>query len=317
MEYIKTYDNFTVEDLGIQDEWVYDIEVENNHNFFGNNILVHNSVYFHIEPFMEMYQEKNPGMSIDHYVEWADQFEQKIIQPCIERTINDFSKELNAFNKDVIGAEREIIADAAVFASKKKYFARVRDSEGTRFPEDNPYIKVMGLELIKSSTPKWSQKNLKEAIPHILDKDEKDLRNWVKEKKKDFINVDLNDIASVSGVKNVLYNPKDLDKNGRPKSMNIGTKAAMAGNSYIENNKLDGKYSLIKNGDKTKRLFLIQPNKFNSNIVAFTTDSFTKEIEECVDYDENFQKNFLKPLETMVDALGWDLEKETEDLDDW
>ena len=29
--------------MGIIEEWVYDIEVEDNHNFFANNILVHNS----------------------------------------------------------------------------------------------------------------------------------------------------------------------------------------------------------------------------------------------------------------------------------
>ncbi len=40
-----TLEEFEVEDLGIIEEWVYDIEVEDNHNFFANNILVHNSAY--------------------------------------------------------------------------------------------------------------------------------------------------------------------------------------------------------------------------------------------------------------------------------
>lgn len=37
--------DFIVEDLGVKTETVYDIEIENLHNFFGNNILVHNSVW--------------------------------------------------------------------------------------------------------------------------------------------------------------------------------------------------------------------------------------------------------------------------------
>ena len=305
-------DNFEIEDLGIHEEWVYDIEVENNHNFFGNNILIHNSVYFHVEPFMNIYQEKNPNLSINEYVEWADQFEKKVIQPVIQQTIDDFATELNAYNRDKIGVEREIIADSAVFTAKKKYYARVRDSEGTRYPEDSPYVKVMGLEIIKSSTPKWSQKHLKEAIPHILDKDETDLRNWVNTVKQNFVNADLNDIAAVGGVSRIDY---DLEKDVVP----IGSRAAIRHNNYIEDNNLTNEYTPIQGGDKCKRLFLQEPNVFHSNIVAYTNDTFVKEIEKhnCVDYDTQFEKNFLKPLELMVEPLNYNLQKETQELDDW
>jgi len=307
---IEVFDNFEIEDLGIQEEWVYDIEVEDNHNFFGNNILIHNSVYYHIEPFVNLYKDKNPNLSINEYVDWADSFEKKVIQPTIERTINDFAYQLNAYNKDKIGAEREIIADTAVFTAKKKYYARVRDSEGTRYSESDPKIKVMGLEIIKSSTPKWSQKKLKEAIPHILDKDEVDLRNWVKVIKQDFRKANLNDIASVGGVSRIDYNLND-------KGVPIGSRAAIVHNTYIKNNHLEDKYAPIQAGDKCKRLFLTTPNMFSSEIVAFTNELFTKELECCIDYDTNFEKNFLKPLYLMVEPLNYDLEKETESLDDW
>jgi hypothetical protein len=58
---------------------------------------------------------------------------------------------------------------------------------------------------------------------------------------------------------------------------------------------------------------------FHSNIIAFTDDNFVKEIEKCncVDYDTNFEKNFLKPLYLMVEPMNYDLEKETQELDDW
>jgi DNA polymerase elongation subunit (family B) len=118
------------------------------------------SVYYHIEPFMDKYKEANPGLGINEYVDWADKFEDKVLQPVIKQAILDFATELNAYNPDAIGAEREIIADTAVFTAKKKYYARVRDSEGTRYPADDPYIKVMGLEIAKSSTPLCSKKLL-------------------------------------------------------------------------------------------------------------------------------------------------------------
>ena len=42
IKYIKTSD-FVIEDLGIMEEDVYDLEIENSHNFFANDILLHNS----------------------------------------------------------------------------------------------------------------------------------------------------------------------------------------------------------------------------------------------------------------------------------
>lgn len=270
------------------------------------------SVYYHIEPFVEKYIEKNPNESIDHYVTWADKFEQKVIQPTIQRTIEDFADQLNAYNREKIGCEREIIADTAVFTAKKKYYARVRDNEGTRYPEDSPKIKVMGLEIIKSSTPKWSQKYLKNAIPHILDKDESDLRNWVQEVKQDFINADLNDIAAVGGVSRLDY---DLEKDTVP----IGSRAAIRHNMYIEEHGLTNMFTPIQGGDKCKRLYLQEPNEFHSNIIAFTNDGFTKEIEkyDCVDFDTQFEKMFMKPLDLMVAPMKYNLDKETETLEDW
>ena len=53
--------NFEIEDLGIQELDVYDIEVENNHNFFGNDILIHNSGYYTIAPIMNEIIKKNPN----------------------------------------------------------------------------------------------------------------------------------------------------------------------------------------------------------------------------------------------------------------
>ena len=274
------------------------------------------AAYYHIEPFMERYQEQNPNLSINEYVDWADNFEKKVIQPIIERCILDFATELNAYNHKVIGAEREIISDIAIFSAKKKYYARVRDSEGTRYSESDPKIKKMGLEVIKSSTPLWSIKKLEESIPKIFDGTETDLKSWVKSLREDFRNAPLQDISSVSSVKTVEYNPLDLDKNGKPKSINIGTKSAMAHNNYIKMNEIQHKYNLIQSGDKTKRLFLCTPNKFNSNIVAYTNESFTNEID-CVDYDTNFEKSFLNALQIMIESLGWDLTKKTETLDEW
>lgn len=270
------------------------------------------SVYYHIEPFVEKYIAANPGLPIGEYVTWADNFEKKVIQPVIEQTINEFAHQLNAYNKDKIGAEREIIADAAVFTAKKKYYARVRDSEGTRYPDDAPKIKVMGLEIIKSSTPPWSKKYLKEAIPHILDKDENDLCNWIKSIKSEFTTVNLNQIADVGSVSRIDYK---IGEKGIP----FGSRAALMHNQYIKTRNLEDQYAPIQAGDKCKRIFLQEPNVFNTEVIAYTNEGFIKEIVQtgCIDYDTQFEKKFMKALDLMVAPLNYDLRKETAELDDW
>lgn len=275
------------------------------------------AAYYHIEPFMDRYMKERPNESINHYVDWANAFEEKIIQPAIQRAVDDFSEELNAYNKDVIKSEREIIADRLLFTAKKKYIARVRDAEGTRYPEDDPKIKIMGLEIIKSSTPKFSKVYLKKAIPVILDKSEMDLKYWLNNVIKPiYMKTPIPELAGTSTIGNVKYNPNELDKNGRPKALTAGTKSALAYNNYIEKTGKSNIYQKISSGDKTKKIYLQMPNKLHSNIVAFNSDNFGKEIQECIDYDVNFEKTFLKPLQLMINPLKWNIFNES-DNSDW
>jgi len=270
------------------------------------------SVYYHVEPFMNKYIEDNPGLTMSEYVDFADHFEKKIIQPLIQKCIDDFAREYHAYNKDMIGCEREVIADSAVFTKKKKYYIRVRDSEGVRYPDDNPYIKKMGLDVIKSTTPTWSKKYLEYSIPKILDESELELRQWIQEIKQEFTKVNPVDISIIGGVSNLDYKLGD-------KGIPIGSRSALVHNKFIKDYSLDNLIAPIVPGDKCKRLFLVEPNKLESNIFSYTNEQIIPHLLKHVDidYDTQFNKGFLKLMELMTDCLGYDLEKETANLDDW
>jgi len=270
------------------------------------------SVYYHIEPFMEGYITKNPDKTMSEYVDVANEFELKVIAPLIQRCIDDFSYELNAYNTDVIGAEREIIADTAVFCAKKSYFARVRDNEGTRYPDEHPKIKVMGMDVTKSGTPKWSKKKLKEAIPKILDSTEAELKVWLRDIKHEFTQVPLSEICNMQSVNNLSYT---LGEKGVP----IGARSALVYNNYLLDKGLDNTYMPVPVGEKTKRIFLRKPNKFKSDIIGYMSDNFESQIEPHeVDYDQQYEKRFMNLLNLMTKSLNYKIFQETTVIsDDW
>jgi hypothetical protein len=49
-----------------------------------------------------------------------------------------------------------------------------------------------------------------------------------------------------------------------------------------------------------------KPNPCNSHVIAFP-DALPKELDldRYIDYDEQFEKGLLAPLQNILDAIGW------------
>lgn len=268
------------------------------------------SGYFTVDKFVEKaFQNKPDATKIDK-VEFCDKFYNQVVDKFVQKSIDDFGKEYNAYNTDVIGSEREIIADAGVWTAKKKYFARVIDSEGVRYKE--PKLKVMGLDIIRSGTPTFVKKKLKESLDIIIDSDAESMIKWKDNVKLEFMKQNLNDIAKVQGVSNIDYEPG-------AKGVPIGARSVLVHNGYIKKLKIENEIQLLDAGNKVKLAYLKEPNIFNSNVIAWSNDKFVDILKDsnCIDYELNFEKFFLSPLELMTNALNWNLRKETASLDDW
>lgn len=318
--------NFRVEDLGIQELDVYDIEVEDNHNFFGNDILLHNSAYYTIEPFVDEFLKAHPDATLSEIVDFCDKFENKVVEPRIQENIDEFCYKLNALDKSKCGAKKEIVADRMLLLKKKKYLCRLRENEATIFPEDSPKTKAMGVELIKSSTPKFSIKYMSEALPILFDGTENELRTWFEKCKAQFLKADISDIAAVTTVNCIDYDVrKDV---GIPQN----SRASILYNEFIKRNKLEGSFNLIQAGDKVKYVFLKTPNPLGEtikvssgkttklvkpNVIAFLDDNFIKYIKDYIDYDTQFEKTFIKPLEFMTNAINFTVKEKALDLFDF
>ena len=59
-----------------------------------------------------------------------------------------------------------------------------------------------------------------------------------------------------------------------------------------------------------KYVMLSTPNKINENVVSFfQTLPSEFGLQGSIDYDLQFKKSFLDPLQVILDTIGWDAEK--------
>ena len=268
------------------------------------------SNYYQIEPIMDLIVKKHPNKTINEYVDLAAKFEESVIDPVIQESITELSEKLNSYDKSAIGAKREIIADSGMWCAKKKYIARVRDAEGVRYPENDPHMKVMGLDLARSATPEWCRTKLEESLNIILDKSETELKNWIDKIKPEFLKAPVKDICLYGSAFRVDYSLSD-------KAIPWMCKASLYYNMYLEKNNLTDKYTKIENNSSVKIMMLHTPNPFGTDRIAYLTDNFSVEFEKFINYDEQFKKGFLDPLNNMVKAINYDIFSKTETLEDW
>ena len=316
---------FIVEDLGVLEEDVYDIEVDDYHNFFGNGILVHNSVYYQLAPYVDLYLAKHHDDSVelkdlnveqqqaltDECTDFCDKFAEGVVQKIIDKSIDEMAFDFNAYDKSRIGAKREVIADKGVYIAKKKYLLRVRVDEGTRFPVDAPHTKVMGLEIAKSTTPKWIKDKLNGAIEVILDSNETGMKEYIEKIRAEYLDVPLEDISAVLSSTNVSPYEDGSDKKV------FGRTIASAYNKFIQDNDLLGKFTEIQPTEKYKYVFLVSQNPFGTDAIAYNSSTFCEEyIRPYIDFDKTFEKTFMASLKNMTNALNYNIDTAVNN-DDW
>ncbi len=306
--------NFTVECLGNVEEFVYDIEVEDNHNFFANDILVHNSNYLTLDKIIPPSTETEKALPII----------QKIVSEYIEPAINENIKELcelfNVRDDGVLSAENEVISKGFVSIASKRYYTRVLVNDGAVLKK--PKIKIVGIALKGKSTPELAKEKLEPILDIILDKDIDNLKNYIKETQQAFMESPIPDIA-----RNVKVNSLDYSKDGKKYKKWTGEKfltapinshASLVYNEYIKDTKLTKQFSDITPSDTISYIYLNEPNIFNSKTIAFKDPKFTELIDKkYVDAGTHFEKDFKDKIRIITTAIGWDIDSKTEALDEW
>ena len=234
------------------------------------------------------------------------------IEPFIDKCFEELAEYTNAIKQKMV-MKREVIADKGIWTAKKRYMLNVLDEEGITFEE--PKLKIMGIEAVKSSTPEVCRGKIKEAIKLIMTKDEDTLQKFIAEFKNEFYQMTAEQISfprSCNNLKKYMHGSNIFIK-GTP----IHVKGALIYNHQLKQFKLHRKYPIIQEGDKIKFLKLKEANPFKFDVISYVSKLPSEfKLQDYIDYDIMFQKTFVDPMSFILNSIGWSTEK-TASLEDF
>ena len=238
-------------------------------------------------------------------VSLLDKVCQDKLEPFIDRSYLELATYVNAYDQKMF-MKRENIADRGIWTAKKRYILNVWDSEGVRYEE--PKLKMMGIEAVKSSTPAPCRAMIKDALNIMMSGTEEDVIKFIDESRDKFKKLPPEDISFPRTVSNV--NKHKSSSSIYAKGTPIHARGALLYNHHIKDKKLDNKYSLINNGEKIKFCYLKKPNWIHENVISFISDFPTElDLDKHIDYELQFNKAFLEPVKVILDSIGWNVEK--------
>ena len=246
-------------------------------------------------------------VSQEKVVNFLDKACKEKIEPFIDKSYQELAEYSNAYEQKMF-MKRENIAARGIWTAKKRYILNVWDSEGVRY--NQPKLKMMGIEAVKSSTPAPCRTAIKDALNIMMSGEQDELVKFIDDFKTKFYSLPPEDIAfprSVNGLRKFKS-----DTNVYSKGCPLHVRGTLLYNFYVAKKKLENKYPLVQEGEKIKYIFLKvdRTNPINENVLSFL-NTFPRELglEHCLDRKAQFQKSFLDPLQIITKVIGWETKK--------
>ena len=262
------------------------------------------SIYLNLGPLVEDVY-KGRKKTTESIVTFLDKICEVELEKYIEGCYQELANYVNAYDQKM-QMKRENIADRGIWTAKKRYILNVWDSEGVRYEE--PKLKMMGIEAVKSSTPAPCRQMIKDALKLMMSGTENEVITYIEKCREKFEKLPPEQISFPRSVSDVqkYQSPATIYSKGTP----IHVRGALLYNHYVKEKKLSHKYSIINNGEKIKFCYLKKPNPIHENIISFI-QQFPKELnlDKYIDYELQFEKAFLDPLKSILDCIGWEVTK--------
>jgi DNA polymerase elongation subunit (family B) len=268
------------------------------------------SVYLNLEPLVNsVFKDTSDANKV---IAFLDKICEDKFQPYIDKSYQELADYVHAYDQKM-KMKRENLADKAIWTAKKRYIMNVYNSEGVQYTE--PQIKITGLEAIKSSTPTACRDKIKQALNIIMTGTEIQLHKMIENFRDDFKKMPIEDIAfprSMNGLKE-YSDTKLIWGKGTP----IHVRGALVYNYMLDQLNISKQYQKIQDGEKIKFIYLREPNIFKTDIISFASKMPNEfRVEEFIDYETQFQKSFIDPLQIILNCIGWQAEK-ISSLDDF
>lgn len=237
------------------------------------------------------------------FIHGLDQFRYgQYFKDCLEEYANSFGVE----NKEDFELER--ISESIINIAKKKYICHITYEDGIPF-ERLSYLYPKGVELVRSSTPAFAREKIVNIVKYLFTNPDtfniKDLLKLVKQLRKEFELADIDDIAMQSSCSN--YDIKVLNDKILPlqfvSGAHFAVKSAAHYNYLLSKDKeMQQKYEFIKSGTKIK--YYVCKDKSITDMFAYIRGSFPHEFAPQIDYDTQFEKSILSPINSIIEPLG-------------
>ena len=258
------------------------------------------SLYVNFGPLVKKLSPTNP-------VFFLDKICKEHFEPVLQKSYEKLFQNMNAHKNRMVMA-REGISDSGIWTAKKRYILNVHNNEGIQYKE--PKLKIMGIEAIKSSTPEVVRDKFKKAFNLIISGSQQETQKFIQDFRNEFKTLSPEQVAFPRRVSNITdwYDHKTIYK----KSCPIHVRGSLLFNKHLKFNKLQNKYELITNGNRIKFCYLKLPNPIKENVISFQ-EALPKELKlhKYVDYDLQFEKTFIEPLNLILHSIGWTAEEQT------
>ena len=223
-----------------------------------------------------------------------------------KQCLEDYAAGFGVENKEDFELER--ISESIISLAKKKYIQHVSFEDGIPY-ERLTYLFPKGVELVRSSTPLFAREKIINIVKYLFEHSNtfniKDLLKLIKALRKEFELAEIDDISMQSSCSN--YDVKVIDDKSLPLQFVSGAHFAVKASAYHnyvlhQSKELQTKYEFIKSGTKIKYYYC--KNTKNGDIFAYIRGSYPIEIAPQIDYDKQFAKSILSPINSIIEPLG-------------
>jgi DNA polymerase elongation subunit (family B) len=247
----------------------------------------------------------SPNIDKQKVISFMDRVCEDKIQPYIDVSYKELADYVHAFDQKM-QMKREGLSDKGIWTAKKRYILNVYNNEGVQYAE--PQVKVMGLEVVKSSTPSIIREKMKEVIKLTVVGNEQQVQEYIAKFRDEFKSLPPEEISfprSVNGLK-TYANSSSIYTKGTP----IHVRGALIYNYFLKKYDLTNKYQKIQEGEKLKFTYVKQPNPLGDNVISYPSRLPPEfGLDNYIDYDLQFDKAFLEPIKIILDSIGWQSEK--------